>query len=54
MENLTPENEPVKIIREESSSRVAVTAIVAILIISLACLGACTAIAIVFLMNPPW
>lgn len=40
--------------RERQANRVTITVIVAVVIVVLACLAACTAVAIIFLMNAPW
>jgi hypothetical protein len=37
-----------------SESRVAIVAILAIMIVTLACIAACAVTTTAFLMNPPW
>jgi hypothetical protein len=38
----------------DQASRITIAVIVATLIVILACIGACTAVTLVFFNNPPW
>ncbi len=53
-ENVPEEIQPTVPSTEGRSNKVTITAIIATVIVILACLAACTTVTFVFLINAPW